>query len=35
MLVRDGLARLAGNDSVESAIVREDAHALDPRGAKN
>jgi len=35
MLVREGLARMGGNDGGESAIVREDPPAPDPRGAKD
>jgi len=30
MLVRDGLARMGGDDGSESAIVREDPPAPDP-----
>jgi hypothetical protein len=31
-LVREGLARLLGSDEIESAVVREEPPALDPRG---
>jgi hypothetical protein len=34
MLVRDGLARMGGNGGGESAIVREDPPASDPRPRK-
>jgi hypothetical protein len=35
MLVRDGLARMGGNDGGESAIVREDPPAPDPSRRKD
>ena len=32
LLVRDGLARLGGNDSGESCVVREEPPVVDPPG---
>ena len=34
-LVREGLARLSGSDLADSAAVREEPPASDPRGRKN
>ena len=33
--VREGLARLLGSDDADSATVREEPPASDPRGRKN
>ncbi len=34
-LVREGLARLAGSDDIESAVLRETPPADDPRGRQD
>ena len=34
-LLREGLARLSGRDEIESAILREEPPALDPRGRQD